>query len=112
MALRVSATLDEGLIASKLALVDFPQVASPVFLDRYGRPGMVKELTGVPFFLIMLGGQSQDVSGLAIIPMSRTFLILWSCKAEMKRFFIWPNGRAWALHFSPIGLSPMIVRLN
>lgn len=51
LALRVSRTLDDGLIAKKLTMVKFHCVASPKFLDSYGRPSSVKDLTNAPFLL-------------------------------------------------------------
>ncbi|MCY0096740.1 LysR family transcriptional regulator [Hoeflea ulvae] len=49
LALRVTDTLGEGLIARKLAEVHFPLIASPDFLESYGRPASVVDLTGAPF---------------------------------------------------------------
>ena len=51
LALRVAMALDDGLIARKLAQVEFPLVASPAFLDRFGRPKTVDDLSGAPFLL-------------------------------------------------------------
>lgn len=48
LALRVAHTLDEGLIARKLVDMAFRMVASPAFLDRYGRPKVADDLTGAP----------------------------------------------------------------
>jgi DNA-binding transcriptional LysR family regulator len=49
LALRVSPTLDEGLIARRLADVTFNIVATPALLDQIGRPKEVSDLAGVPF---------------------------------------------------------------
>lgn len=49
LALRVSPTLDEGLIARRLADIAFRMVASPALLDRIGRPREVADLAGAPF---------------------------------------------------------------
>jgi DNA-binding transcriptional LysR family regulator len=60
LALRVAASLDDGLIAKKLALVEFPLVASPLFLDRVGRPTKIDDLTGAPFLVyspMAMGGR-------------------------------------------------------
>ena len=51
LALRASPALDDGLIARKLAHVDFPLVAAPRFLDRFGRPATFDDLSGAPFLL-------------------------------------------------------------
>jgi len=58
LALRVTETLGEGLIARKLAEVHFPLVASPEFLERHGRPESTADLTGAPFltYAPMAGG--------------------------------------------------------
>ncbi len=48
LALRVSPTLDEGLIAKRLMEISFYLVAAPSLLDRIGRPGKVDELNGMP----------------------------------------------------------------
>ncbi|MEP3049245.1 MAG: LysR family transcriptional regulator [Roseibium sp.] len=49
LVLRVTKALDEGMIARKLAQVDFLLVASPEFLERQGRPTCLDDLTGAPF---------------------------------------------------------------
>lgn len=49
LALRVSPSLQEGLIARRLANITFLLVASPHLLDRIGRPTAMKDLTGAPF---------------------------------------------------------------
>lgn len=49
LALRVSPSLGEGLIAKKLIDITFHLVAAPVLLDRLGRPGSVDDLNGLPF---------------------------------------------------------------
>jgi DNA-binding transcriptional LysR family regulator len=49
LALRVSPTLDEGLIARRLSDVTFHIVAAPSLLDRIGRPSVVADLNGAPF---------------------------------------------------------------
>lgn len=51
LALRVTSRLDDGLIARKLAKVDFPLVAAPEFLDRIGRPESHADLDGAPFLI-------------------------------------------------------------
>lgn len=51
LALRVATSLDEGLIARKLAEVNFPLVASPAFLDKFDRPSSIDELSGAPFLI-------------------------------------------------------------
>lgn len=49
LALRVTATPDEGLIARRLGEITFYLVAAPTFLDRIGRPATIEDLTGAPF---------------------------------------------------------------
>lgn len=49
LALRVSPTIDEGLIARRLTTVSFTIVATPALLDRIGRPKDIADLTGAPF---------------------------------------------------------------
>lgn len=49
LALRVSPSLDEGLIARRLADVTFHILAAPALLDRIGRPQAVEDLNGKPF---------------------------------------------------------------
>lgn len=49
LALRVTRTLDEGLIARRLTDVSFLIVAAPALLDRIGRPQCLADLTGAPF---------------------------------------------------------------
>lgn len=49
LALRVSPSLDEGLIARRLTDVAFQIVAAPALLDRIGRPQDVADLNGAPF---------------------------------------------------------------
>lgn len=51
LALRVTKTLDDGLIARKLAQVRFPLVAAPSFLNRYGRPETMDDLEDAPFLI-------------------------------------------------------------
>lgn len=51
LALRVSTTLDESLIARKLASIAFRLVASPEFLDNHGRPEKLEDLNGAPFLV-------------------------------------------------------------
>lgn len=51
LALRAAPTLDEGLIARELTQVDFPLVASPAFLDQFGRPHTIGDLSGAPFLV-------------------------------------------------------------
>ncbi|WP_018690413.1 LysR family transcriptional regulator [Ahrensia kielensis] len=48
LALRVTAALDEGLIARKLTEVTFQLVAAPAFLDQVSRPLTVGDLSGAP----------------------------------------------------------------
>ncbi|MDX2104038.1 MAG: LysR substrate-binding domain-containing protein [Alphaproteobacteria bacterium] len=49
LALRVTPTLDEALIARRLGTVLFILVGSPALLDRLGRPDRVEALAGAPF---------------------------------------------------------------
>lgn len=49
LALRVTPTLDEGLIARRIADIAFHIVAAGTLLDRIGRPRTLDELTGAPF---------------------------------------------------------------
>lgn len=49
LALRVSPSLDEGLIARRLVDIAFHLVAAPALLDRIGRPGTVDDLNGLAF---------------------------------------------------------------
>ncbi|MFM7444400.1 MAG: LysR family transcriptional regulator [Tabrizicola sp.] len=49
LALRVSPSLDEGLIARRLTDVTFHILAAPALLDRIGRPQVVDDLNGRPF---------------------------------------------------------------
>jgi DNA-binding transcriptional LysR family regulator len=58
LALRVGETIDESLIARKICEVQFFAVASPKFLDSYGRPQKIEDLNGVPFL-----AYSQRVNG-------------------------------------------------
>tara|TARA_R110000751_G_scaffold8822_7_gene34085 strand:- start:2196 stop:3101 length:906 start_codon:yes stop_codon:yes gene_type:complete len=51
LALRVTEALGEGLIARKLAEVEFPLVASPAFLEKHGRPATKEDLNGSPFLV-------------------------------------------------------------
>ena len=51
LALRVTETLDEGFIARKLAMVEFPLVAAPAFLETVGRPKTTDDLNGAPFLI-------------------------------------------------------------
>lgn len=51
LALRVATTLDDTLIARKLTQVKFPLVASPAFLDKFGRPNTIDDLLGAPFLI-------------------------------------------------------------
>lgn len=48
LALRVTADLDEGLIARKLTQVKFQLVAAPSFLNRVKRPEAADDLNGAP----------------------------------------------------------------
>lgn len=48
LALRVAFKLDDGLIARKLGEVTFQLVASPAFLDRFGRPDTPADLNDAP----------------------------------------------------------------
>ncbi len=49
LAIRVSSSLEPGLIARKLGEVHFRLVASPAFLERRGRPKDIAGLEGAPF---------------------------------------------------------------
>lgn len=49
LALRVTPTLDETLIARRLATISFALVGTPALLDRLGRPREVEALAGAPF---------------------------------------------------------------
>lgn len=49
LALRVTTTPDEGLIARRLGEIAFYLVAAPAFLDRIGRPVRPDDLTGASF---------------------------------------------------------------
>ena len=49
LALRSTFTLDEGLIARRVAWVPFYLVASPALLDRVGRPEAMSDLNGKPY---------------------------------------------------------------
>ena len=49
LALRVGDYNDEGLIARRLAEVQFFAVASPAFLDKQGRPQSIADLNGIPY---------------------------------------------------------------
>lgn len=51
LALRVAFTLDESLIARKLAQMSFQLVAAPEFLDQQGRPEALCDLNGMPFLV-------------------------------------------------------------
>jgi DNA-binding transcriptional LysR family regulator len=51
LALRVTETLDEGFIARKLTMVEFPLVAAPAFLETVGRPKTTDDLNGAPFLI-------------------------------------------------------------
>jgi DNA-binding transcriptional LysR family regulator len=48
LALRVTPTLDDGLIARRLTDIAFHIVAAPALLDRIGRPQRLADLTGMP----------------------------------------------------------------
>lgn len=48
LALRVTESLDEGLIARKLTEVTFQLVAAPEFLDKFARPQSANDLKGAP----------------------------------------------------------------
>ncbi len=49
LALRVSSSLDEGLIARRLIDISFQLVAAPSLLAKFGRPKKISDLTGAPF---------------------------------------------------------------
>ncbi|MBT9373459.1 LysR family transcriptional regulator, partial [Rhizobium sp. CSW-27] len=49
LALRVTAALDETLIARRLATIRFALVGTPDLLDRLGRPQQPAKLEGAPF---------------------------------------------------------------
>lgn len=49
LALRVTATLDDTLIARRLATIRFVLVGTPELLDRIGRPQRPEQLRGAPF---------------------------------------------------------------
>ncbi len=49
LALRVTPTLDEMLIAKRLATIDFVMVGTPALLERLGRPASIEALKGAPF---------------------------------------------------------------
>lgn len=51
LALRVATTLEDGLIARKLAQVKFMLVAAPEFLARRGRPNSIEDLNDAPFLV-------------------------------------------------------------
>ncbi|MFK7856892.1 MAG: LysR family transcriptional regulator [Granulosicoccus sp.] len=66
LALRVARSLDEGLIARKLAQVEFLLVGSPGFLNRQGRPDSVDDLIDAPFLIysqIAAGGRFRFGEG-------------------------------------------------
>lgn len=49
LALRAALTLDEMLIAKRLATIHFVMVGTPALLDRLGRPKSIEDLKGAPF---------------------------------------------------------------
>jgi DNA-binding transcriptional LysR family regulator len=49
LALRVTPTLDEALIARRLATIHFVMVATPALLDKLGRPDSIANLKDAPF---------------------------------------------------------------
>ncbi|MBL8791236.1 MAG: LysR family transcriptional regulator [Rhizobiales bacterium] len=49
LAIRVTSSLEPGLIARRLGDMHFRLVASPAYLDRVGRPRQLSELNGAPF---------------------------------------------------------------
>lgn len=49
LALRVTAALDDTLIARRLATIRFVLVGTPELLDRLGRPQSLEQLRGAPF---------------------------------------------------------------
>lgn len=54
LALRVTATLSEGLVARRLADISFYLVASPGLLSRIGTPTTIADLEGLPFLAYAL----------------------------------------------------------
>ncbi|WP_299810939.1 LysR family transcriptional regulator [uncultured Roseibium sp.] len=80
LALRAAPTLDDGLIARKLAYVDFPLVASPGFLDRFGRPTTFDDLSGAPFLIYspMVIGDRLRLREYADLPDIRYKLVMQS----------------------------------
>ena len=51
LALRVSQSLEEDLIARKVGDVSFLLVAAPEFLERIGRPSLASDLNDAPFLV-------------------------------------------------------------
>ncbi len=49
LALRVALTLDDSLIAKRLATIRFVMIGAPQLLDRLGRPDSIEKLRGAPF---------------------------------------------------------------
>lgn len=60
VALRVTNVPDEGMLARHLATLTFRLVATPVFLDRHGRPESPDDVNGWP--LLHYSAYSPDVS--------------------------------------------------
>lgn len=80
LAIRVAASLDDGLIARRLGEVEFPLVASPSFLDAFGRPTSVDDLSGAPLMLYtqmetsgrIRFGSGEDALDIRFTPAMRT----------------------------------------
>lgn len=94
LALRVTETLGEGLIARKLTEVHFPLVASPAFLERYGRPGSLADLAGAPFLTYApmgssgrlrhgKGDEAFDINFNPVLRSGNETLILMSAREDM-----------------------------
>lgn len=66
LALRVTRTIADGLIARKLMQMNFPIVASRSFLDKHGRPESTDDLQQTPFLSygpVSAGGRVKFGSG-------------------------------------------------
>lgn len=99
LALRVAPTLDEALIARRLATIHFVMVGTPALLDRLGRPVTVETLKGAPFLAYS-----------AVAPDGRIRLGKGSDALELRLHPVIVSGNETLLHFAAregIGLSFM-----
>lgn len=123
LALRITRTLDEGVIARALAPIPFVLVAAPALLARTGRPERLADLDGLPFLAyaplmasgrIALPGTGEEIRFDPVVLSGNETLLLMAARegmgfAFMPRAIVEDDLAAGTLdHILPTALTPSV----